>query len=262
MIYLFFKLLSFSCLLWGAVPDWSENTKLNSPRFNIYQLNEAKFKQTITAGKKHALIYPVDVTGLLIPYEPLKYFFETDEQDPVRKYIFSKLQNKTQFYSIDDLLNWLGLHSYPETQEENPLDIPHVDPLHATHAMGTTLLKTKNGIGITFSCAACHSADLFGKKILGMTNRFPKANEFFHLGKQVSPFINSYLFQMGLKTTQGERLMIKKVKNTLPWVGTKKPQVLGLDTSLSQVALSLSKREQDEYASRTPQSALFPRHNT
>ena len=31
----------------------------------------------------------------------------------------------------------------------------------------------------TFSCAACHSSNLFGKTVLGMTNRFPKANEFF-----------------------------------------------------------------------------------
>ena len=44
-------------------------------------------------------------------------------------------------------------------------------------------------------------------------------------------------------------------------VETKVPVVLGLDTSLAQVALSLAKRKDDAYATRTDYHARFPREN-
>ena len=36
-------------------------------------------------GIKHALKYPVTVTGLLIPYQPLLNFFKADTKNPLKK---------------------------------------------------------------------------------------------------------------------------------------------------------------------------------
>jgi mono/diheme cytochrome c family protein len=127
--------------------------------------------------------------------------------------------------------------------------------------MGATLITTENGEALTFGCAACHASDLFGVKVLGLTNRFPRANEFFREGQLVAPYINSFLFKDLLKTTEGERVMMVTAKKATTWVGTKKPMVLGLDTSLAQVALSLSKRAQDPYATRSIETARNPRPN-
>jgi mono/diheme cytochrome c family protein len=268
MRVLLFVLCAFSALAYGVEPDWSENARLATKedksdfkaRENIYQLDEIDYINTIQSGKMHALQYPVKITGLLIPLKPTEFIFETQRHDPIRRYIFKIARRYSKLNSIDDLFNWIGLNKLPETAVENPYNIPIPQHLKQ-YPMGTTIIKNKNGTGLTFSCAACHSNDLFGKKILGLTNRFPRANEIFYLGKMSSKFINPHLFQLGLKTTKGERLMVKKSKNNLKWVEVKVPLALGLDTSLAQVGLSLSRRGLDPYASKLQSTAIRPRTN-
>jgi mono/diheme cytochrome c family protein len=127
--------------------------------------------------------------------------------------------------------------------------------------MGATLMEDQLGTGITFACATCHSADLFGVKVLGLTNRFPRANHFFLKGVTLAPYVNSFIFKEMLDTTEEERIMLLKAKKHLKFVGAKIPISIGLDTSLAQVALSLAKREQDEYATMTRSSHKNPRPN-
>src|SRR5690606_23620937 len=75
------------------------------------------------------------------------------------------------------------------------------------------------------------------------------------------PYINTFVFKKLLKTTEEERAMMAQAKKALMYTGHRSPQVLGLDTSLAQVALSLSKREKDPYATRSSSSYKHPRPN-
>ncbi len=229
-------------------------------RANIFEYSQDQLGEKIEAGKKHALFYPVTVSDLLIPYAPLKKFFESDPKDPVRKMIFDLTKMASPFKSMDEIYGWLGLHHYPQaSQAEAPYPLPDLTEEQKALPMGATLMETPDGMALTFGCAACHSSDLFGVKVLGLTNRFPRANEFFRYGKILSPYVNSFLFKDLLQTTEGERQMLVRIKKTTKSVGVLAPQALGLDTSLSQVALSLARREKDPYATRTARAAHFPR---
>lgn len=259
---LFAKLFLFTSILPAFAQNWSEGVEINTPRGNIYELSASALEKKVNEGKRHALIYPVDVSDLLIPYQPLKTFFESDPNDPVRKAIYDLARVVSPFKSMNDVYGWLGVHDYPTaTQSETPNALPVLTAEEQSFPMGATIIHTEEGEALTFGCAACHTADLFGVKVLGLTNRFPRANEFFRQGQTYAPYINSFLFKDLLKTTEGERILMLNAKNVTKWVGAKEPTVLGLDTSLAQVALSLAKREKDPYATRTQRSAMFPRPN-
>ena len=256
--YILFTLLSFSAL----AQNWEQDFEVITPRTNIYQLEAKSFELQVNEGRKAALFYPVTISDLLIPYRPLKTFFESDVNDPVRKILYDMARVVSPFKSMQDVFSWLGVHEFPNSpQSENPNPLPELSATETELPMGATLIHTENGEAMTFGCAACHASDLFGVKVLGLTNRFPRANEFFRQGQAFAPYVNSFLFKKLLKTTEGERLMLLHSKAATKWVGAKQPSVLGLDTSLAQVALSLAKREQDPYATRTAHSARSTRAN-
>jgi hypothetical protein len=256
--HLLFILFSFSAI----AQNWERDFEVLAPRTNIYQLEAKTFELQVNEGRKAALFYPVTISDLLIPYQPVKTFFESDTNDPVRKILYDMARVVSPFKSMKDVFSWLGVHEFPNShQSENPNPLPDLSASEKELPMGATLIHTENGEAMTFGCAACHASDLFGVKVLGLTNRFPRANEFFRQGKAYAPYVNSFLFKNLLKTTEGERLMMLKAKAATKWVGAKKPSVLGLDTSLAQVALSLAKREQDPYATRTAHSARSTRPN-
>lgn len=249
-----------------AFPVWSQTwergIEVNFPRENIYNLDQREFQQLVMEGRRVALFYPVDVSDLMIPYKPLKTFFESDPNDPVRKIIYDLARVVSPFKSMGEVFEWLGVHEFPrDIQNETPNSFPALTQEEKSLPMGATLIHAENGEALTFGCAACHSSDLFGVKVLGLTNRFPRANEFFRQGQTFAPYVNSFLFRDLLNTTEGERLLMSNAKEVMKWIGTKKPVTLGLDTSLAQVALSLSRREQDIYATRTKNSARHPRPN-
>lgn len=245
-----------------AQADWSREVEINSPRENIYQLPPSVHHQTVMEGRKTALFYPVTVSELRIPYQPLKTFFESPPDDPVRELLLKLTKIVSPFKSMDEVFAWLGLHDFPTTaQPETPNAFPVLSAREKELPMGATLMETPDGVALTFGCAACHSADLFGVKVLGLTNRFPRANEFFRGGAMLAPYINTFIFRDMLDATEGERLMLVKAKHNLKYVGVKAPVSIGLDTSLAQVALSLSRREPDAYASRTDRALKKPRPN-
>jgi len=262
---LFLKLFLFTTLsptFALSSVDWSKGVEIHTPRENLYQLPPEEFHKTIMEGTRAALFYPVTVSELMIPYWPLKNFFESKPTDPVRIILYELAKVVSPYKSMDDALKWLGLHDFPlQAQQESPNPFPPLTAEEKSLPMGTTLWETELGTGVTFGCAACHTSDLFGVKIIGLTNRFPRANEFFTQGAALAPYVNSFVFKDVLKTTEEERLMLVKAKKQLKYVGTKKPVTVGLDTSLAQVALSLAKRKDDAYATRTPFSHRFPRRN-
>lgn len=240
---------------------WEAGTKITTPRENIYQLSEREYKSSVERGMKHTLFYPVKSSDLLIPYEPLKTVLDTENE--FIKDLLKKLGRKVSpFKSTDELFSWVGAHKFPEApQEETPNPLPYLTEEEKALPMGATLFENENGVGITFGCAACHTSDLFGVKVVGLTNRFPRANSFFHLGATSAPYINSFLFRELTHATEGERRMFVKTKNQLRSVGTKVPEALGLDTSLAQVGLSLSKRNPDAWATPSKIYQNQPRPN-
>ena len=120
--------------------------------------------------------------------------------------------------------------------------------------------NTKEGRSLTFSCAICHSSTLFGKQVMGTTNRRMRANKFFHM-KSKQFLLYHHLFKRITSATEPERQMFRRTKYNVLSVGAVVPLVQGLDTSLPQVALSLARREQDENASKSKFFERFPRHN-
>jgi mono/diheme cytochrome c family protein len=239
-----------------ASPDWSRNAEVTpgEHRANIYEAQESEFKRLMEQGYKHINKWPVDVTGLLIPYEPLKFFLESDERNVLQNFAYRLSTRRIPFRDMEGLYSWLGLNPYSK-------DVS-IDGVPRDFPMGAALIEDKNGsLGMTFSCATCHSQDFFGQTIVGLTNKRVRANEFFHLAKKYVPYVPSAIFQEGTNATYEERLMFRRTKYNLPPVGAKVPEALGLDTSLAQVAMSLARRNKDDYATRNSFLERFPRNN-
>ncbi|ATH07377.1 hypothetical protein BIY24_05320 [Halobacteriovorax marinus] len=244
--------------------DWSRNFKLplGETRENIYSANIEEFSKLKHNGYLHALEYPVTVTGLLIPIDPLHDFLEADEKNPLRRLVTKIAKRRVGFSTIQEMYDWVGLNPYNDNEVETGIyQIPYPRGEKPDFPMGATIMNTKRGKGLTFSCATCHTSSLFGKTVMGLTNKRVRANKFFHMAKQTVPFIPSKVFQVGTRANEEERQQFRRTKYNLNSVGAVVPQVLGLDTSLPQVALSLARRKNDEYASKSKRLELFPRPN-
>lgn len=259
-----FALLGFS-LLWmaqtSAQPDWSSEAtvELGTDRSDIYDLGEEQLQEVKRQGYVHALKWPVEVTGLLIPYKPLRYFLEEKKNNPLRRLMERMAEAKLGYTDMDGMYDWLGLNKYPDNNVATgvfQIPYPTVDGTKPDYRVGASIIRAPhamNSDGMTFSCATCHSGTFMGKTVMGLTNKRPRANEFFVLAKKYVPLIPSGFFKVATKATAEEKKMFKKTKDNLKWVGSVSPQVLGLDTSLPHVALSLHKRGEDEIASKVPQ---------
>lgn len=243
--------------------DWSENAVIpaGTNRANIYNLDAETLEKMKTEGYKHAMNYPVTVTGLLIPYQPLINFFNTDSNNPLKKLILQMGKNYTGFKNETELYEWIGLSQINSPDATGIYKMPYPNGKKDQFYVGAGLVKTANGLGLTFSCFACHSASLFGTTVMGLTNKRPHANKFFHMARGVVPYIPNSIFKAGTNATAGEVLMFDRTKKNLVSVGASVPEVLGLDTSLPQVALSLARRNDDDYATKSKIFESFPRQN-
>jgi hypothetical protein len=152
------------------------------------------------------------------------------------------------FKDFNGFWDWLGLTPPAKDSGEQ-------------YPMGVSIITRKGADGFTLSCAACHSSSLFGKSILGMTNRFPRANLFFMHGQEAMKKVSPGIFALATGATSDEKEMYRDSADHIQSIGLKKPAALGLDTSLSQVALSLAKRAPTDSAERTEYDANHPRPN-
>ena len=217
---------------------------------NVYNLSPSELEMALDQGAKFTLNYPVNVTRLRLPVASMNTYFNEETDNPLRRLFFKLGKRISSFKSFMDIFNWLGLHTYPEFQEEiGPNLIPDMGEIQDKYSMGASILKSSHGEeSMSFSCATCHSENLFGKRILGLTNRFPRANEAFLLGKKVLTSTPSFLYKLVLNPSEHDLAIFEQSKSAMNFVGVVKPRTLGLDTSLPQVALSLHKRQKDEYA--------------
>ncbi|MBC7690678.1 MAG: cytochrome c [Methylotenera sp.] len=257
----------------SSTPDWSEGAEVSPEiRVNPYGALASQLPALIRQGRLHALEYPVEISGILLPFRPFQSFIEDPQPSGLRDLIQKAFKGFTHIRSTDDIFREVGLHPYPRTSTQgtsaqsssaqganSPYFIPFRGSAPPSYRMGVTLMMKDHVQGFTLSCAACHSAELFGKKVLGMTNRFPRANEFFIAGKLASSLAEPALFSAVTGATRDETALYAKLRESARSVGVKKPLTLGLDTSLAQVALSLARRNQDDYATKSAIRAEFPR---
>ncbi len=241
-------------------PDWSEGFLVpENGRSNPYNLTSQTLAQWTQKGKLHALIYPVTVTGALPPFRPVKNFVETPYHDPLHELVRFFFRNFTQVKSVYDLFSWVGMHPYPKETDTGVYSVPYPDDKRPDYPMGFGLITRNEAEGFTVSCAHCHTGNLFGKSVLGLSNRFAKANKSFVRAKQFLPFVNSYLFGHSNGASPEEINLLRETKINLRSVGVKMPLELGLDTSIAQVALSLNRRNLDADATKSQSYQKNPR---
>lgn len=216
---------------------------------------------SVQRGQIDAQVYPVTVTGVLPPYAPIKNFVDAPATNPFKELVRKIAADLTGFSSFDGVMAYLGLHPYPKVDAMGVYQVSHPAGLPEGARLGFGLMERGGAQGFTFSCAACHSANLFGKTILGMTNRFPRANDFFVKVKNVSPYVDPWFFQYWTGATDAETKLMVEMMTHLDRVAVREPLVLGLDTSLAQVGLSLNRRSADAYASPSLWYQNFPRRD-
>jgi cytochrome c5 len=196
-----------------------------------------------------------------MPLRPIETFLEKPARDPFRLFIQAIFRGVTKIRTLDQAMEQMGLLPYPlgEDEGEGPYFFPRPSSSKRYARLGFTVEDRSGAEAFTISCAGCHAGSLFGRPVLGMTNRFPRANEVFVMGKSLTQRISSSLFQRVLKATPRETQIYEELREAAQYVGARKPQALGLDTSLAQVALSLAHRRADEWATKDPALAKTPR---
>ncbi|MEZ4743750.1 MAG: hypothetical protein R3B45_15115 [Bdellovibrionota bacterium] len=226
---------------------------------NPYQLEAAEFDAAIRKGRIHALQYPVELTGLKFPYRPLKNALDHQTQMPYKKFALALSKHFTGVGSYSDLMAWVGLYDYPEDEGEGAYYIPFPNGKRPDFKMGETFYQDGGDIAASVSCAGCHSGNLFGRKILGMTNRRARANEFIRRGAYLAKPVPSWVFKKASRATDGEEAIYRDLRENIYFIESRKPSALGLDTSLAHVALSLSHREEDGLATKSTRYRNHPR---
>lgn len=242
---------------------WNQNVDIPvGGRSNPYELDQKSQKIDVLRGKIHTQLYPVEVTGLLAPTRPIENFIQGREANPLLRSIQGLFSGVTNIRSFDGLMKWVGLHPYPRETDQGVYGVPYPQGgARPDFRIGFTPMERFGARGFTISCAACHSSQLFGKTVLGLSNRFPRANEVFIYAKLASAAMTPASFQYYSGATKEETDLFRQFKFSISNIGAKKPQTLGLDTSLAQVALSLAHREDDPWASQSLFYSRFPRHD-
>lgn len=243
----------------AASPDWGINASVpETGRENVYQYSDQDLQQHVNQGRTHALFYPVEITGMLPPHRPFEKVMNQPEGSLLKAKFKSSFEIREPIQNAADFYRWLGLKPYPAEGDTGIYQVPYPNGVRPDYPMGLTIRNTADGAAFTFSCAACHAGTLFGKQVLGMANRFPRANKFFVKSRALAEQVPAFMFQLFLGATAGETRLFSKVKENVQYLDAKSPQVLGLDTSLAHTAASLARRTPDPMATRDPYYADHP----
>lgn len=240
------------------VADWSAEATVpeGGDRHNIYDLSAEDLAETTAIGLRQAGAWPVDISGVMLPAESFATLFEADTEDPDRESFQTLARNALGFGTMDELAQWLGLASYPAGE-----GVPYPEGVGVGDPMGMGTIDTEWGPAFTVSCHACHTTELFGHVVVGLTNRRTRANEFFHLASQFFPIFPASMYQELTGATDAELVLFQRAQTNLPAVDGRVPMAHGLDTSLGQVGLSLARREADAWATRNPAWEADPRES-
>jgi mono/diheme cytochrome c family protein len=226
--------------------DWSREATLTpgENRRDIYRVGPDALQRLATAGIGHALVWPIDVSGVLLPWPPMATLLDPDTDNPTTRSLQDLARRGLGFGTTPEMYDWLGLAAH----DGAPLafgNTPWPDWVQPGDRLGAGVIDTAWGEALTFSCATCHVAQVFGRTVVGMTNRSAQANEFFHAATTFFPALTPEFFQETTGATDLETELLVRTQQRLGAVGMVLPQARGLDTSLAQVSLSLARRNQD-----------------
>ncbi len=243
--------------------DWSQDASIpaGTSRKDLYGLGD-ELEAVRREGLGHAFVWPVEVSGMLLPWRPMANMLAEDasaEAAPLQ----ALARQGLGFGTLPEMYAWLGLAPYQASEgAENPYayDIPA--GWEVGDPMGAGVIDTQWGEALTFSCATCHATSFFGRSVVGMTNREARANEFFHLATLFFPAIDAEVFASLTEADETETELFRRTQVNLPAVGVKVPEVAGLDTALAQVGLALARRNEDPYATRNKTLEGNPRPST
>jgi mono/diheme cytochrome c family protein len=241
--------------------DWSRGAPVTpgSPRSDIYGLGAGR-DTVASEGIRHTLTWPVDVSGVLLPWDSLSRMLDPGTSDPGLLALQNAARSTLGFGNSEEMYEWLGLVSH-DGAEFATGTVRWPDGVEAGQRLGVGRVETPLGPAMTFSCATCHTGELFGRTVFGMTNRKSRANEFFHVAKRFFPSIAPSMFENATDATANEVEQFKRTQKNLPAIGTMPPLVTGLDTSLAQVSLSLARRTPDAWATRDRALERAPSEN-
>ncbi|MGM0576521.1 MAG: hypothetical protein ACQEXJ_12400 [Myxococcota bacterium] len=240
--------------------DWSREATIpeGGDRADIYGLGGA-LPEVASRGIGHTLAWPIDVSGVLLPWQPLRRMLDPEATEEETLDIQDLTRRVLGFGTTVEMYEWLGL-AQADGGEAMP-GVPWPEGVEPGDYLGHGRVQTSRGEALSFSCATCHTAELFGRTVVGLTNRHARANEFFHLARSFFPTLTPEVFADITDANADEIEMFLRSQDSLEAVGSREPQVIGLDTSLAQVALSLSRRGEDPYATRSEELEAHPRDN-
>ena len=129
----------------AATPDWSSSATLpkGETRSDIYGYGE-NLEKIKKEGYLLALKWPVEVTGLVVPYEPLKYFLEAPK-NPLRNLMERVAEAKLGYTDLDGMYEWLGLNIYPKNDAVSAvhrIPYPTDNQSYPDFRMGASLIRT------------------------------------------------------------------------------------------------------------------------
>lgn len=247
-----------------AKPNWElgESIPIIDGRPNPLELASDELREAVRQGKLLALEYPVE-SSITIPYRALSTFIESPATDPFRRVIQSVFWKASSLRSMDDFEKMVGLIPFPATEGSGAYYIPFKDGIRPNHRMGTTIIENPETSvsGITFSCAACHASQLFGRPVLGLQNRFPKAIDFFIQGRDVFRVVSPEVASSILGANAAEAAAMAALQKSTKSIDGVRPLTEGMDSSLAHVALSLSRRSPDPWATPAAEHQKKPRDN-
>ncbi len=240
---------------------WARGRPVESPFENPYALSEADLAAAQNRGARHAWQWPVNETGLLIPYEAMDRYLEAAEDNPFKRFLVNLAGPIFPFRNFKGLFEWLGLAPERREAAASPYHWPRPEGATEHAFIGAALIRTPYGEGLTFSCGSCHASDFFGRSVPGLTNKRPRSNEFFWRVKRTLPFASPALFKQGLAASDEEVALFRRSQRQIGAVRPIRPLSLGLDTSLAHVGRSLAARADDGWASFQPLREKFPRRH-
>ncbi len=133
--------------------DWSQNATIpGEGRSNVLELAPELHSEYVKQGWRHSLQYPVEVTGVTVPMELLQNLLIDTYENPLRKLLQNAFKGLSGVKTFEDFEELAGLLPEPEDSRNiYQIDFPSDD---VAQRLGTSIIDTENGSGVTFSCAA------------------------------------------------------------------------------------------------------------
>ncbi len=242
--------LDEDCICDRDAIDWRAPIEPGSHRGDVFGLGE-RLPAVVAAGERHLDVWPVDVTGALLPWRLTRVALDPDTENETLLRLRGGASALVGFDTLPGFFDWLGLPPHPD-QRRAPADYVGVWPL------GAGLIETEAGPALSFGCAACHAGRLLGRTVIGLPNRQSRANAFFGVSKQLLPLLTTPFVLDALGAEDAEAALALRSAAAARSIGSRAPQARGLDSALAHMSLSLARRGADPWAEPDPARQVRP----